>query len=123
MDIPIMGTTHADHTHHDIPCAKVLSDEMIKGDYEYETGNQIFDCFRANGLFYREVEMILLQNHGSFTWGKDAAKAVYNAGILEEIAKMAHLTLQLNPHTPRLKETLRTKHFERKHGKNACYGQ
>jgi L-ribulose-5-phosphate 4-epimerase len=123
MDIPIFGTTHADHTHQDIPCAAVLTDAMIEGDYEYETGNQIFDCFREKGLSYREVEMVLLQNHGPFTWGKNADKSVYNAAVLEEVAKMAYLTLQLNPLTPRIKDTLRMKHYQRKHGKNAYYGQ
>ena len=123
MDIPIFGTTHADHTHQDIPCAKALTDEMIQGDYEYETGNQIFNCFRDKGLSHQEVEMVLLQNHGPFTWGKNAEKSVYNAAVLEEIAKMAQLTLQINPNTPRIKDTLRIKHFERKHGKNAYYGQ
>ena len=123
IDIPIFGTTHADHTHQDIPCATVLTDEMIKGDYEYETGNQIFDCFKEKGLSHREVEMVLLQNHGPFTWGKNADKSVYNAAVLEEIARMAYLTLQLNPLTPRIKDTLRMKHYERKHGKNAYYGQ
>ena len=123
IDIPIFGTTHADHTHQDIPCATVLTDEMIKGDYEYETGNQIFDCLKEKGLSHREVEMVLLQNHGPFTWGKNADKSVYNAAVLEEIARMAYLTLQLNPLTPRIKDTLRMKHYERKHGKNAYYGQ
>ena len=122
-DIPIFGTTHADHTHRDIPCAPALTDAMIQGDYEHETGHQIFNCFREKGLSHREVEMILLQNHGPFTWGKDAAKSVYNAAVLEEIAKMAHLTLQINADTAVLKETLRMKHFERKHGKDAYYGQ
>ncbi|MFN8353583.1 MAG: L-ribulose-5-phosphate 4-epimerase [Spirosomataceae bacterium] len=123
LDIPIFGTTHADHTHQDIPCAPVLSDEMIQGDYEHETGNQIFEVFAAKGLSPKEVEMVLLQNHGPFTWGKNAAKSVYNAAVLEEVARMAYLTLQINPDTPRLKETLRLKHYERKHGKNAYYGQ
>jgi L-ribulose-5-phosphate 4-epimerase len=123
IDIPIFGTTHADHTHHDIPCAPVLTDEMIKGDYEFETGNKIFEVFKSKGISHKEVEMVLLQNHGPFTWGKDAAKSVYNAAVLEEIAKMAQLTLAINPDTPRIKDTLRMKHFERKHGKNAYYGQ
>jgi L-ribulose-5-phosphate 4-epimerase len=122
-DIPIMGTTHADHTHQNIPCAPVLSDEMIKGDYEYETGNQIINCFADNKLSFKEVEMILIQNHGPFTWGKNAEKSVYNAAVLEEIARMAYLTLQINPNTPIIKDSLRMKHFERKHGKNAYYGQ
>ncbi len=123
LDIPIFGTTHADHTHKDIPCAKVLTDSMIQGDYEFETGNQIIDCMKEKELSYQEVEMILLQNHGPFTWGKDAEKSVYNAAVLEEIARMAYLTLQINPLTPKLKNSLRLKHFERKHGKNAYYGQ
>ncbi|MFT5884800.1 MAG: L-ribulose-5-phosphate 4-epimerase [Arcticibacterium sp.] len=122
-DIPIFGTTHADHTHQDIPCAPALSDEMIRGDYEHETGNQIFKIFKERGLSHEEIEMVLLQNHGPFTWGKDAAKSVYNAAVLEEVAKMAQLTLSINPDTPRLKETLRNKHYQRKHGKNAYYGQ
>lgn len=123
LDIPIFGTTHADHTHQDIPCAPVLTDEMIQGDYEFETGNQIFDVFKAKGLSHNEVEMVLLQNHGPFTWGKNAEKSVYNAAVLEEVARMAILTLQINPDTPRIKDTLRMKHYERKHGKNAYYGQ
>ncbi|MBN8820991.1 MULTISPECIES: L-ribulose-5-phosphate 4-epimerase [unclassified Spirosoma] len=123
MDIPIFGTTHADHTHQDIPCAPALTDEMIQGDYEHETGNQIFDVFAQKGLSYSEMEMVLLQNHGPFTWGKTAAKAVYNSAVLEEVARMAYLTLQINPNTPRIKDTLRLKHYERKHGKNAYYGQ
>jgi L-ribulose-5-phosphate 4-epimerase len=123
LDIPIFGTTHADHTHQDIPCAPALSDERIKGDYEHETGNQIIDLFKGKGLSYQEMEMVLLQNHGPFTWGKDAAKSVYNAAVLEEIAKMAQLTLAINPNTAGLKETLINKHYHRKHGKDAYYGQ
>ncbi len=123
MDIPIFGTTHADHTHQDIPCAPVLTDAMIDGDYEYETGNQIFNCFAGKGLSHKEMEMVLLQNHGPFTWGKTAEKAVYNSAVLEEVARMAYLTLQINPATERIKDTLRMKHYERKHGKNAYYGQ
>lgn len=123
LDIPIFGTTHADHTHQNIPCAPALSDTMIEGDYEHETGNQIFDIFKEKKLSHKEVEMVLLQNHGPFTWGKDAEKSVYNAAVLEEIAKMAMLTLQINPLTPILKDSLRKKHYERKHGKDAYYGQ
>lgn len=123
MDIPIFGTTHADHTHHDIPCAPVLTDAMIQGDYEHETGNQIFDVFAQRAISHTEVEMVLLQNHGPFTWGKTAEKAVYNAAVLEELARMAYLTLQINPDTPRLNDSLRRKHYERKHGQNAYYGQ
>jgi len=122
-DIPIMGTTHADHLTHDIPCAPVMSDNMIKGDYEYETGFQILNAFGERKLDYEEVEMVLISNHAPFTWGKTAEKAVYNSAVLEEVAKMAWLSLQINPNAPRLKESLRRKHFERKHGKDAYYGQ
>jgi L-ribulose-5-phosphate 4-epimerase len=122
-DIPIFGTTHADYTTVDIPCAPPMSDEMIKGNYEYQTGFQIIDHFREKRLSYEEVEMVLVGNHAPFTWGKTAAKAVYNAGILEAIAKMAFLTEQINPKAPRLKEALIRKHFERKHGPDSYYGQ
>ena len=122
-DIPIMGTTHADHLTHDIPCAPVMSDEMIKGDYEYQTGFQILNAFKEKGLDYREVEMVLISNHAPFTWGKNAQKAVYNSATLEEIAKMAYLARQINPQAPRLKDSLIEKHWQRKHGKDAYYGQ
>lgn len=122
-DIPIFGTTHADHLTADIPCAPPMSDELIAGNYEHMTGQQILDCFSEKGISYEEVEMVLLGNHGPFTWGKNAAKAVYNSKVLEELAKMAYLTLQINPSAPRLKDALIKKHYERKHGKNAYYGQ
>lgn len=122
-DIPIFGTTHADHLTTDVPCAPPMSDEMIRGDYEHETGFQIINCFRERKLSCEEVEMVLVGNHAPFTWGRDAAKAVYNAAVLEEVARMALLTEQINPQAPRLKETLIKKHFERKHGPGAYYGQ
>ncbi len=122
-DIPIFGTTHADHLTTDIPCAPPMSDELIQGNYEHNTGIQILDCFKEKGLSHTEVEMILIGNHGPFTWGKDAAKAVYNSKVLETVAQMATLTLQINPNAPRLKDSLIKKHYERKHGKNAYYGQ
>jgi len=122
-DIPIMGTTHADHLTQDIPCAPPMSDERIQGDYEEQTGYQIMDVFEDRGLSYEEVEMVLVGNHAPFTWGKTAKKAVYNSAVLEEVAKMAYLTLQINPEAPRLKETLIKKHWERKHGDDAYYGQ
>ncbi|HMU10121.1 MAG TPA: L-ribulose-5-phosphate 4-epimerase [Ferruginibacter sp.] len=122
-DIPIFGTTHADHNTVDIPCAPPMSDEMIKGNYEYQTGLQIINCFKERGLSYEEVEMILVGNHAPFTWGKTAGKAVYNSAVLESIAQMALLTEQINPDAPRLKEALIKKHFERKHGPDSYYGQ
>lgn len=122
-DIPILGTTHADHLTEDIPCAAPLRDELIEGNYEHNTGIQILECFEERGLSYEEVPMVLLGNHGPFTWGPTADKAVYNSKVLEAIAEMAYLTLQINPAAPRLKDTLIKKHYERKHGKNAYYGQ
>lgn len=122
-DIPIYGTTHADHNTVNIPCAPPMTDEMIKGDYEYETGFQIINCFNEKGLSYEEVEMILVGNHAPFTWGKNAEKAVYNSAVLESIAQMALLTEQINPKASRLKDALIKKHFQRKHGPDSYYGQ
>jgi L-ribulose-5-phosphate 4-epimerase len=122
-DIPIFGTTHADHNTVDIPCAPPMSDEMIKGDYEYETGFQIMNCLRDRKLSYEEVEMILVGNHAPFTWGKTPEKAVCNSAVLEAVAHMALLTEQINPKAARLKDALIKKHFERKHGPDSYYGQ
>lgn len=122
-DIPIFGTTHADHLTVDIPCAPPMEDSMIQGDYEHETGFQIMNCFEEKGLDYKEVEMILVGNHAPFTWGKSPSKAVYNSAVLEQVAHMALLTERINPTAPRLKEALVKKHFERKHGPNSYYGQ
>ena len=122
-DIPIFGTTHADYTTTDIPCAPPMSDEMIQGNYEYETGFQIINCFNERKLSYEDVEMVLVGNHAPFTWGKNAGKAVHNSAVLEFIAKTALLTEQINPGAPRLKDTLRQKHWERKHGPDNYYGQ
>ena len=122
-DIPIFGTTHADHLTQDIPCAPPMADALIEGNYEHNTGIQILDCFKDRNLDYNEVEMVLIGNHGPFAWGKNAAKAVYNTKVLETVAQMAYLTLQINPQAPRLKDSLIKKHYERKHGKNAYYGQ
>jgi L-ribulose-5-phosphate 4-epimerase len=122
-DIPIFGTTHADHNTVDIPCAPPMSDEMIKGNYEHETGFQIMNCLQERNLNYEEVEMVLVGNHAPFTWGKSAEKAVYNSAVLETVAQMAMLTEQINPKAPRLKDALIKKHFERKHGPDSYYGQ
>lgn len=123
MDIPIFGTTHADHTTTDIPCAPPMNDEMIAGDYEYQTGFQIIDCLKRRNLDYREIEMILVGNHAPFTWGKTCEKAVYNSAVLESIAEMAYLTRQIRHDAPRLKDSLIKKHYERKHGADSYYGQ
>ena len=94
-EIPVLGTTHADHLHIEIPCTEFLTKEMIKGDYERETGNQIINRFRD--LNYQEVEMVLIAGHGPFAWGTTPEQAVYNSVVLEELAKMAYLTIQINP--------------------------
>ena len=122
-DIPIYGTTHADHTTCDIPCAAPMNDEMIEGDYEYQTGFQIINCLKERELSYEDVEMMLVGSHAPFTWGSTAEKAVYNSAVLESVAHMALLTEQINPSADRLQNSLIKKHFERKHGQNAYYGQ
>lgn len=122
-DIPILGTTHADHLTVDIPCAPPMNDEMIKGNYEYQTGFQILNFFKERNLSYQDVEMVLVGNHAPFTWGKSAEKAVYNSAVLEQVAEMAYVSLQINPNSSRMKETLIKKHYDRKHGEDAYYGQ
>lgn len=119
--IPIFGTTHADHLHLDIPCTSFMTKEMIEGDYEVETGNQILKTFQ--NISCEEVEMVLVAGHGPFTWGRTPEKAVYNSVVLEELAKMALFTLQINPEVSKLDEALVQKHYQRKHGSNAYYGQ
>ncbi|WP_426492698.1 L-ribulose-5-phosphate 4-epimerase [Hymenobacter sp. 102] len=123
LDIPILGTTHADHLTVDVPCAPPMSDELIRGDYEHQTGWQIINEFQRRGLTPTEVEMVLVGNHAPFTWGKTVDKAVYNSAVLEEVARMAYLSCTLRPEVPRLKEALVQKHYERKHGANSYYGQ
>lgn len=122
-DIPIYGTTHADHTTTDIPCAAPMTDEMISGNYEYQTGFQIMQALADRRMNYEEVEMILVGNHAPFTWGKTPEKAVYNSAVLENIAHMAFITEQIRLDPPRLKEALIKKHYERKHGPDSYYGQ
>ncbi len=121
--IIIYGTTHADHTVQDIPCTPPMSDDQVAGNYEEQTGVQIVEHFRKLNLDPGETEMVLVGSHGPFTWGETAAKAVYNAVVLEELAKMAFVTCQVNPEVKRLKEALCNKHYERKHGPGAYYGQ
>ncbi|NDA61159.1 MAG: L-ribulose-5-phosphate 4-epimerase [Chitinophagia bacterium] len=122
-DIPIYGTTHADHTTGPIPCTPPMDDKRIEGNYEFETGYQIVDFFKNNALDYRLLEMILVGSHAPFTWGNSAEKAVYNSAVLEEIARMALLTEQINSDSKSLQQSLIKKHFERKHGPNSYYGQ
>ena len=119
--IPILGTTHADLLAVDIPCTDVMTDEMVKGDYEEETGRQIVKAFE--GRSYKDIPMVLVACHGPFTWGETPEKALYHSVMLEEVATTALLTLGINPATPRLKEALIGKHHSRKHGPDAYYGQ
>ncbi len=122
-DLPILGTTHADFVSGPIPCAPPMHADKVKGDYERETGQQILDCLRLRKMDYRQVEMILVGSHAPFCWGKDADKALYNAAILEEIAKMASITKQINPAAHPLSDALIQKHYSRKHGPDSYYGQ
>lgn len=119
--IPLYGTTHADHLAEDVPCTELMTADAVSRDYEAETGTQIIDCFRTRDP--NQTPMVLVAGHGVFTWGKTAAKAVYHAVVLEELAKMAAITHTLAPTVSRLPEHLIRKHFERKHGKRAYYGQ
>ena len=104
-----------------VPCTAVMSDQAVERDYEVETGNQILECFAGRDPL--QVPMVLVSGHGPFAWGETPEKAVYNAAVLEELARMAFVTRTLNPSTQRLPEQLIKKHFERKHGKHAYYGQ
>lgn len=121
--VPIFGTTHADHLACDIPCTEVMADEKISSDYEKGTGDQIINIFKAKNLNPHEVQMALVASHGPFTWGTDAVKAVYNSKVLEELCKMAFLTEQITPGMESIKNSLIQKHYNRKHGKDAYYGQ
>ena len=121
--VPLYGTTHADHLATDIPCTDFMPDECIQNDYETETGRQIIEFFREHGLDPSEIPMVLVAGHGPFTWGATAAKAVFHARVLEELCKMAFLTEAINPDVHRLKDSLVQKHYNRKHGKDAYYGQ
>jgi L-ribulose-5-phosphate 4-epimerase len=118
--IPAMGTTHADHFYGEIPCTRELTQEEVEGGYEKETGTVIIETFKNINPLH--VPGVLVGNHGPFAWGANAEKAVYNAVVLEEVARMALLTIQLGNSTP-IKQYLLDKHFNRKHGKNAYYGQ
>jgi L-ribulose-5-phosphate 4-epimerase len=119
--VPILGTTHADHLAADIPCTKRMTDRMIRGDYEEETGNLIVSTFARKS--YEDIPMVLVAGHGPFVWGPSPEKAVYHSLMLEELAKIACLTLQINPRAPRLGRSLIDKHYTRKHGPGSYYGQ
>ncbi|MDY3986651.1 L-ribulose-5-phosphate 4-epimerase [Peptoniphilaceae bacterium SGI.137] len=122
-DLPALGTTHADYFYGDIPCTRLMTEEEIHGDYEKETGKVIIETFRDRGLQPMDIPAVLVHSHGPFAWGKDAADAVYHAKVLEEDAMMAALALSINPTLGRMQQALLDKHYLRKHGKGAYYGQ
>ncbi len=121
--IPALGTTHADYFQGEIPCTRHLTAAEISGDYELETGKVIIECFREGGIDPLRVPAVLVASHGPFAWGRDAAEAVHNAAVLDLVARMAHETLSLSPGTPAMPRGLLDRHFERKHGAGAYYGQ
>ncbi|BEO52670.1 MULTISPECIES: L-ribulose-5-phosphate 4-epimerase [Serratia] len=121
--IPALGTTHADYFYGDIPCTRPMSEAEIAGDYEGETGKVIIETFNQAGRDPQQVPGVLVYSHGPFAWGKDAADAVHNAVVLEEVAIMAMATRQLAPAIAPMQPELLDKHFLRKHGKHAYYGQ
>ena len=122
-DIPAYGTTHADYFYGPVPCARDLTEEEIGGDYETSTGHVIVETFRTRGIDPAHVPAVICRSHGPFTWGKDAAQAVYHSVVLEEVAKMAMLTETVNPRAVPASQRIQDKHFMRKHGPNAYYGQ
>lgn len=118
--VPALGTTHADYFYGNIPCTRKLTKSEIASSYEQETGNVIVETFK--GFDPNSVPGVLVNNHGPFAWGKDAHDAVHNAVVMEAVAKMAYYTLNINP-VPPIDQELLDKHYLRKHGKNAYYGQ
>ncbi|MDO5400936.1 MAG: L-ribulose-5-phosphate 4-epimerase [Eubacteriales bacterium] len=123
MDVPAMGTTQGDYFYGDIPCTRLMTPREIAVDYERETGNVIIETFRVRGIDPAQIPAVLVQSHGPFAWGKDAMEAVHNAVVLEEVAFMDYHAMSLNPAQGRMQQELLDKHYLRKHGKNAYYGQ
>ncbi len=121
MGVPALGTTHADYFYGEIPCTRKMTTEEIGGRYEHETGNVIVETF--NGKSSADIPSVLVHSHGPFSWGKDAKEAVHNAVVLEEVAFMAWHNLALNPQIAPMQSELLDKHYLRKHGANAYYGQ
>ena len=122
-DIPLYGTTHADYFLGPIPCTRNLTREEIEEAYEKNTGVVIIETFVNRGIHPSYTPAVLCKSHGPFTWGKDAAESVHNAVVLEEVAKMARFTEMLNPQAQPAPDSIKDKHFYRKHGANAYYGQ
>ena len=121
--IPAFGTTHADYFYGEIPCARPLSEAEIRSDYELNTGKVIVDTLVSRGIDPTAVPGVLVSGHGPFAWGRNAEDAVHNAVVMEEVAMMALQTLQLNPEAMPIDQMLLDKHYMRKHGKDAYYGQ
>ena len=119
MGIPPLGTTHGDYFYGEIPCTRVMTPEEIKGDYELETGKVIVECCPD----YKTIPAALVANHAPFVWGKDGMEAVHNSVVLEELSAMAWITLTLDPKTKNMSQEILDKHYLRKHGENAYYGQ
>lgn len=123
LDMPAFGTTHADYFYGDVPCTRLLTQSEIETDYELNTGRVIIETFEKRGLDPAAVPAVLVAGHGPFAWGTSAADAVHNAVVLEECAMMSLHTRLLNPAQPSIDQQLLDKHYLRKHGKNAYYGQ
>lgn len=122
-DLPCYGTTHADYFYGSIPCARHLTQEELDEDYERNTGVTIVETFKERGLDPKAVPAVLCFSHGPFTWGKDPAQAVYHSVVLEECAKMGIFTRMVNPNAAPAPQRMQDKHYMRKHGPNAYYGQ
>ena len=123
LDLPAWGTTHADYFYGAIPCTRLMHDAEIAQDYELQTGNVIIETFEQRDIDTMQVPAVLVHSHGPFAWGKNAADAVHNAVVLEECAFMGLFSRQLSPNLADMQQTLLDKHYLRKHGKNAYYGQ
>jgi L-ribulose-5-phosphate 4-epimerase len=121
-DLPAIGTTHADYFYGDIPCTRSLTEKEIKNDYELNTGKVICETYKNRSINPIAIPGVVVMHHGPFTFGKDVAESVHNAVVLETIAEMAIKTLQLNPSSV-MNQNILDKHYERKHGSNAYYGQ
>ncbi|ACX89626.1 L-ribulose-5-phosphate 4-epimerase [Pectobacterium parmentieri WPP163] len=123
LDLPAWGTTHADYFYGAIPCTRLMTQDEIAQHYEQETGNVIIETFRQRGISPTDIPAVLVNAHGPFAWGKDAHNAVHNAVVLEEIAYMGIFSHQLTPGITAMQQALLDKHYLRKHGKDAYYGQ
>ncbi|MCQ6562524.1 L-ribulose-5-phosphate 4-epimerase [Paenibacillus mendelii] len=121
--VPALGTTHADYYYGEVPCTRPMTEQEINGAYELETGHVIIETFEKRGIDPNQVPSVLVFSHAPFCWGKDPHNAVHNAVVLEEVAKMALHTFQLNPDVQPMDQNLLDRHYLRKHGNNAYYGQ